>query len=75
MAPKAITRRDFVKESGGLVIGFSLVNSTVLPRLLAADAPTSVATPSPARLDSWLQAHERRHHPRLHRQARNRHGR
>ena len=55
MAPKTITRRDFVKESGGLVIGFSLANSTILPRLLAADAATSVATPSPARLDSWLR--------------------
>lgn len=55
MAPNRITRRDFVKESGGLLIGFNLANSTILPRLLAADAPTSVATPSPARLDSWLR--------------------
>ena len=55
MAPRTITRREFVKESSGLVIGFSLASSSVLPRLLAADAPTSVATPSPARLDSWLK--------------------
>jgi nicotinate dehydrogenase subunit B len=55
MAPKTITRRDFVKESGGLLIGFSLASSTILPRLLAADSPASVASPSPARLDSWLR--------------------
>ena len=55
MAPKIITRRDFVKETGGLVIGFSLVNSSIVPRLLAADSLSSVATPSPARLDSWLR--------------------
>ena len=54
-APRTITRRDFVKEAGGLVIGFSVANSTIVPRLLAADALTSVATPSPARLDSWLR--------------------
>lgn len=55
MAPRSISRRDFVKETGGLVIGFSLASSTIVPRLLAADALTSVATPSPARLDSWLR--------------------
>ena len=55
MTPRRVSRRDFVKESGGLIIGFSLVNSAILPRLLAADGSTSVATPSPARLDSWLR--------------------
>jgi nicotinate dehydrogenase subunit B len=55
VAPKSITRREFVKESGGLVIGFSLASATLLPRLWAADSLTTVATPSPARLDSWLR--------------------
>src|ERR1700676_2241625 len=55
MAPKSITRRDFVKESGGLGIGFSLASSSVLPRLLAADTPSRVAIPSPDRLDAWLR--------------------
>src|SRR5215472_8826284 len=55
MTPRRVSRRDFVKESGGLIIGFSLVNSAILPRLLAADGSTSVATPSPTRLDSWLR--------------------
>ena len=46
------SRRDFFKVGGGLVIGFSLADSGVSPRLMAAD--TSV-TPSPARLDAWLR--------------------
>jgi nicotinate dehydrogenase subunit B len=55
MAPKMITRRDFVKETGGLVIGFSFASSAILPQLLAADTPTSVASPLPNRLDAWLR--------------------
>jgi nicotinate dehydrogenase subunit B len=51
---RPITRREFVKESG-LVIGFSLATSSILPRLLAADAPSRVAIPSPDRLDAWLR--------------------
>ncbi len=54
MAPKTITRRDFVKEVAWLLIGFSLASSTILPRLLAADSPAG-RSPSPARLDSWLR--------------------
>ena len=56
MAPKlTVTRREFVKDAGGLLIGFSLADSAVLPRVLAAASPETVAAPSPGRLDSWLR--------------------
>ena len=55
MAPRTLTRRDFVKESGGLLIGFSLLNPSVLPQLWGAIAPATVAIPSPSRLDAWLR--------------------
>ena len=55
MAPKiTISRREFVKDAGGLLIGFSLADSAVLPRVFAA-SPETVVTPSPSRLDSWLR--------------------
>jgi nicotinate dehydrogenase subunit B len=56
MAPKmTVSRREFVKDAGGLLIGFSLADSAVLPRVLAAAAPETIAAPSPSRLDSWLR--------------------
>jgi len=55
MSSKTLTRRDFVKGTGGLLIGFSLADSAVLPRLLAETAPNAGETPSPARLDAWLR--------------------
>src|SRR3984893_5455266 len=56
MAPKtALSRREFVKDTGGLLIGFSLADSGIVPRLFAAASPESVATPSPSRLDAWLR--------------------
>jgi nicotinate dehydrogenase subunit B len=56
MAPKlAVSRREFVKDAGGLLIGFSLADSAVLPRVLAAAAAETIAAPSPSRLDSWLR--------------------
>ena len=56
MAPKmTVSRREFVKDAGGLLIGFSLADSAVLPRVLAAAAPETLAAPSPSRLDSWLR--------------------
>ena len=56
MAPKtAVSRREFVKDAGGLLIGFSLADSVVLPRVLAAASPETIAAPSPSRLDSWLR--------------------
>ncbi len=56
MAPKiTVSRREFVKDAGGLLIGFSLADSAVLPRVLAAAPPDTIAAPSPSRLDSWLR--------------------
>jgi len=56
MAPKIkVSRREFVKDAGGLLIGFSLADSAVLPRVLAAASPETIAAPSPSRLDSWLR--------------------
>ncbi len=56
MAPKiTVSRREFVKDAGGLLIGFSLADSAVLPRFFAAASPETVAAPSPSRLDSWLR--------------------
>jgi nicotinate dehydrogenase subunit B len=55
MAPKTgLSRREFVKDTGGLLIGFSLADSGIVPRLLAS-APENFATPSPNRLDAWLR--------------------
>lgn len=56
MAPKIeVTRREFVKDGGGLLIGFSLVDSAVFPRVLAASPAETITAPSPTRLDSWLR--------------------
>src|SRR3981189_310532 len=56
MAPKTtLSRREFVKDTGGLLIGFSLADSGIVPRLLAAASPESFAPPSPSRLDAWLR--------------------
>ncbi len=57
MAPKLpLSRREFVKTTGGLLIGFSLVDSAILPQLMsAAPLPGVAETPSPARLDAWLR--------------------
>ncbi|HXA76880.1 MAG TPA: molybdopterin cofactor-binding domain-containing protein [Candidatus Acidoferrales bacterium] len=56
MRPKTvITRREFVRDTGGLLIGFSLADAAVLPRALAASPGDSMETPSPDRLDAWLR--------------------
>ena len=55
MSPRAskITRRAFVRDAGGLVIGFSILDSSLAPRLLAQ--PALLAAPkSPGKLESWL---------------------
>jgi nicotinate dehydrogenase subunit B len=46
------SRREFIKVSGGLVIGFSLADSSVVPQLVAAE---TAVTPAPGRLDAWLR--------------------
>ena len=47
-----ISRREFVRDAGGLVIGFSMLDSSLAPRLLAQSAVA--AAKSPKRLESWL---------------------
>jgi nicotinate dehydrogenase subunit B len=49
-----ITRREFVRDAGGLVIGFSMLDSALAPRLLAQAAAT-ISAPSPKKLESWLR--------------------
>lgn len=46
------SRREFLSIGGGLLIGFKLGDSAFVPQLMAAETG---ATPSPARLDSWLR--------------------
>ena len=54
MAPKnVLSRREFVKDTGGLLIGFSLADGAVLPQVLGA--ADTAASPSPSRLDAWLR--------------------
>jgi len=48
----ATSRRDFFKAGSGLVIGFSLADSAILPQLFAAG---TAANPAPGQLDSWLR--------------------
>ena len=55
MAAKTVlSRREFVKDTGGLLIGFSLADGAVLPQVLRAAAESAPA-PSPNRLDAWLR--------------------
>jgi CO/xanthine dehydrogenase Mo-binding subunit len=52
---RGISRRAFVKNTGGLLIGFSMADSAIVPRLLAAQgAATGPTAPSPTRIDSWM---------------------
>src|SRR4029077_19207038 len=51
-AKNGLSRREFVKDTGGLLIGFSLADGAVLPQVLAAE---TAASPSPSRLDAWLR--------------------
>jgi nicotinate dehydrogenase subunit B len=54
MATKnVLSRREFVKDTGGLLIGFSLADAAVVPQVLAA--AETAASPSPGRLDAWLR--------------------
>ena len=55
MASKTVlSRREFVKDTGGLLIGFSLADGAVLPQVLRA-ATESAQAFSPNRLDAWLR--------------------
>jgi len=58
MSSKAVlSRREFVKDTGGLLLGFSFLDATVAPSLLASSSAQadSAVTPSPDRLDAWLR--------------------
>jgi CO/xanthine dehydrogenase Mo-binding subunit len=56
MAAKTVlSRREFVRDAGGLLIGFSLADATILPRVLAAAPEDAMKTPSPGQLDAWLR--------------------
>jgi nicotinate dehydrogenase subunit B len=48
-----ITRRAFVRDAGGLVIGFTMLDSALAPRLMA-QATAVALPPSPKKLESWL---------------------
>jgi nicotinate dehydrogenase subunit B len=50
-----LSRREFVRDTGGLLIGFSLVDTTVLPRLVAASPEDAKGIPNPGLLDAWLR--------------------
>jgi CO/xanthine dehydrogenase Mo-binding subunit len=52
---RGISRRAFVRNTGGLLIGFSVADSAIVPRLLEAQAAGAGAmSPSPTRIDSWM---------------------
>ncbi len=55
-APKSkLTRREFVRDAGGLLIGFSMLDASILPRVLAAPANEAEKERSPRWLDAWLR--------------------
>ena len=75
MAPKTVlSRREFVKDAGGLLIGFSLADATVLPRLLAA-LPRMRGIPFSRPAGCVAANREGRSDSRVHWQSGNRHGR
>jgi nicotinate dehydrogenase subunit B len=47
-----------VRDAGGILIGFSLADAGVLPRVLAASFGDTIGTHSPGRLDAWLRIDE-----------------
>jgi CO/xanthine dehydrogenase Mo-binding subunit len=48
------TRREFISGAGSLLIGFSLFDASVVPRVFA-QAPDQRAPGGPDRLDAWLR--------------------
>ncbi len=49
-----LSRREFVRDAGGLLIGFSFLDAAVVPRVLAASPEDATKTISPGQLDAWL---------------------
>ena len=50
-----LSRREFIRDAGGLVIGFSMLDAALPPRLLAQSAVSTAVPPSPKKLESWLR--------------------
>jgi len=57
MAPQnPRSRRQFVKDAGGLLLGFSFGNPAVLPGIFRTSSSLgALHTPAAAKLDSWLR--------------------
>jgi nicotinate dehydrogenase subunit B len=51
---RKLSRREFVRDAGGLVIGFSMLDSALAPQLIAETAVSTTVPPSPKKLESWL---------------------
>jgi CO/xanthine dehydrogenase Mo-binding subunit len=51
---RKLSRREFVRDAGGLVIGFSMLDAALAPQLLAQSAVSTTVPPSPKKLESWL---------------------
>lgn len=55
LSKSSASRREFFKEVGGLVVVFSLADSSLVPRLAGAVTGTTATVPPADRLDSWLR--------------------
>jgi nicotinate dehydrogenase subunit B len=52
---RRVSRREFVRDAGGLVIGFSMLDAALAPQALAQSAVSSAVPPPPTKLESWLR--------------------
>jgi CO/xanthine dehydrogenase Mo-binding subunit len=55
MSHHTLSRRDFVKDAGGLILGFSLLDASIQPIAFAQASRDVLSVPLPDRLDSWLR--------------------
>jgi nicotinate dehydrogenase subunit B len=51
---RRVSRREFVRDAGGLVIGFSMLDAGLAPQLFAQSPVATTVPPSPKKLESWL---------------------
>ena len=51
---RKLSRREFVRDASGLVVGFSMLDAALAPQLLAQTPIASAVPPSPKKLESWL---------------------
>jgi CO/xanthine dehydrogenase Mo-binding subunit len=54
---RKVSRREFVRDAGGLVVGFSMLDGALAPQLLAQSPASTMAgavPPPPTKLESWL---------------------